>query len=68
MFVLLNRVVHVVCLRRGGRDSLGFPGLSNVKGTPLRVHCINERFRRLAFIVSLVFVKLIKVCFVSREL
>ena len=34
MFVLLYGVVHVVCLHRGGRDSLGFPGLSNVKGTP----------------------------------
>ena len=35
MFVLLYLMFHVVCLHRGGRDSLGFPGLSNVKGTPL---------------------------------
>jgi len=47
MFVLLNRVVHVVCLHRGGRDSQGFPGLS----------IINERFRSLAFFDSLTFVK-----------
>ena len=28
----------------------------------LRVHCINERFRRLSFIVSLVFVKVNQKC------
>jgi len=34
MFVLLYGVVYVVCLHRGGRDFQGFPGLSNVIGTP----------------------------------
>ena len=52
MFVLLYLMFHVVCVHRSGWHSLGFPGLSNVKGTPpLRVHYITERFRSLAFIV-----------------
>jgi len=34
MFVLLYLMFHVVCLHRSGWDSLGFPGHSNVIGTP----------------------------------
>jgi len=60
MFVLLYLMFHVVCVHRSGWHSLGFPGLSNVKGTPppprtlynwafqkLGIHCFCLRLWKL---------------------